>query len=107
MLTPEAETVSKFRLLILKKPNKNLEFYAEELNVSTQHLIRIVKKITNKTPHTLISELLMVNAKILLKNPNLTITEIADELSFSDTSSFGKFFKKHAGISPNSYKNEP
>lgn len=107
VLSPDAETVSKFRLLILKKPNNNLEFYADELNVSTQHLIRIVKRNTNKTPYTLISESLVINAKILLKNPNLTITEISEELSFSDNSSFGKFFKKHTDISPNSYRNKP
>lgn len=107
VLSADAEIVSKFRLLILKAPNNSLEFYAEKLNVSTQHLIRIVKKSTNKTPHKLISEFIVINAKILLKNPNLTIADISDELSFSDTSSFGKFFKKHTGISPNSYRNKP
>lgn len=107
ILSVDAEMVSKFQLLILKKPNNHLEFYARELHISKQHLIRTVKKITNKTPHTLISESIIINAKILLKSPDLTLTEISDELSFSDTSSFGKFFKKHTGISPNSYRNEP
>lgn len=106
VFSADLETVSKFRLLILKEPNNKLEFYAEKLNVSTQHLIRIVKRNTNKTPYTLISESLVINAKILLKSPKITITEISDELSFSDKSSFGKFFKKHTGMSPNSYRNE-
>lgn len=107
VVSAAVKTVSKFRLLILKKPNNKLDFYAEKLNISTPHLIRIVRKVTGKTPHALISESLLINAKILLKNPNITITEISEELSFSDNSSFGKFFKKHTGFSPHLYRSNP
>ncbi|MDR2384501.1 MAG: helix-turn-helix domain-containing protein, partial [Tannerella sp.] len=29
---------------------------------------------------------------------------IADELNFGDQSSFGKFFKKHTGLTPKEYR---
>jgi AraC-like DNA-binding protein len=43
-------------------------------------------------------------ASRLLREPELSIQEIAEKLSFSDQSSFGKFFKKHTGISPLKYR---
>ena len=30
--------------------------------------------------------------------------QIAEELAFSDQSSFGKFFKKHSGMTPMKYR---
>ena len=40
----------------------------------------------------------------LLRDPELTIQQIAEKMSFSDQSSFGKFFKKHTGVSPLKYR---
>ena len=42
----------------------------------------------------------------MLRNPALTIQQVASMLYFSDQSSFGKFFKKHTGITPKQYKDE-
>ncbi|MBQ2133511.1 MAG: helix-turn-helix domain-containing protein [Bacteroidales bacterium] len=47
-----------------------------------------------------------VKAKVLLRTPQLTIKEITDKLKFADQSSFGKFFKKHTGISPKKYRED-
>lgn len=38
------------------------------------------------------------------KNTNMTIQQIACELSFPNASSFGTFFKKHTGLSPKNYR---
>ncbi|NJO25503.1 MAG: AraC family transcriptional regulator [Bacteroidia bacterium] len=46
----------------------------------------------------------MLEAKLLLDNPALSIAEIADELNFSDQSFFGKYFKRLAGMSPKEYR---
>jgi AraC-like DNA-binding protein len=40
----------------------------------------------------------------LLRDPEMTIQQIAEELSFADQSSFGKFFKKQTGLSPLKYR---
>ena len=39
-----------------------------------------------------------------MKNTNMTIQQIACELSFPKASSFGTFFKKHTGLSPKNYR---
>jgi len=48
--------------------------------------------------------LLISEAKSLLKQKELTIQQIAEMLNFSDTSSFGKFFKRNSGVSPKKFR---
>lgn len=82
----------------------SVEFYAEKLCISKQYLSLIVKEKTRVTIGTVIASMRTEAASRLLRNPDLTIQQIAEMLSFADQSSFGKFFKKHAGISPLKYR---
>ena len=75
-------------------------FYAGQLNITPQYLSLIVKSLTGRTPSQFIFERLYCEARTLLCHPNLSIKEISELLQFSDQSAFGKFFKKHAGLSP-------
>jgi AraC-like DNA-binding protein len=45
----------------------------------------------------------MLEAKALLKLKDATIQEISNRLGFPDQSTFGKYFKRHAGVSPKEY----
>lgn len=51
-----------------------------------------------------INELLVIEAKSLLKSTGQSIGQIADFLHFADVPSFGKFFSRMAGISPRQYR---
>ena len=82
----------------------NIGFYAEKLCISKQYLSLIVKEKMRVTAGTIISSMRTEIAARLLRNPELTIQQIAEKLSFSDQSSFGKFFKKHTGVSPLKYR---
>lgn len=79
-------------------------FYANKLCISTQYLSLILKEISKSTAGDWISSHLITQAKILLRTKTSSIQEISDELYFSDQASFGKFFKKHTGISPKKYR---
>lgn len=46
------------------------------------------------------------DAKILLKNSNLTITDIAFTVGFSSSNYFTNVFKKAAGMSPSEYRKQ-
>jgi AraC family transcriptional regulator, transcriptional activator of pobA len=48
--------------------------------------------------------MVILEAKIMLQNPQLTIAEISDELHFPNQSFFGKFFKNYTELSPLQYK---
>ena len=82
----------------------SLDFYAEKLCISKQYLSLIVKEKTRVTAGKIIAVMRTEAASRLLRDPELTIQQIASRLSFADQSSFGKFFKKHTGVSPMRYR---
>lgn len=82
----------------------SVEFYAEKLCISKQYLSLIVKEKTRVTVGTIIAAMRAEAAARLLRDPEMTIQQIAAELSFADQSSFGKFFKKHIGVPPLRYR---
>ncbi len=79
-------------------------FYAEKLCISKQYLSLIVKEKMRVTIGTVIASVRTEMAATMLRDPDLTIQQVAENLSFSDQSSFGKFFKKHMGVSPMRYR---
>ena len=79
-------------------------FYAEQLCISKKYLSLIVKNKTRVSIGTIIAIIRMETAARLLRNPEMSIQQIAEAMSFSDQSSFGKFFKKHTGMSPLKYR---
>lgn len=86
------------------KTEHTVAFYARELCVTPEYLTRIMKSFSGKTVNQWISESLIREAEIALRNPELSVQQVSDLLNFSDQSSFGKFFKKHRGISPLAFK---
>jgi AraC-like DNA-binding protein len=52
----------------------------------------------------LIRDRILLEAKRLLINLDLTISEIAYQLNFSDNSYFTKFFKKYTGQKPDEFR---
>ncbi|RYF74887.1 MAG: helix-turn-helix domain-containing protein, partial [Cytophagaceae bacterium] len=46
----------------------------------------------------------VLEAKVLLFQSTLTIGQIAAELGFTDQSSFGRLFRKYAGVSPAQFR---
>ena len=104
-----SDTILKdFAELLMQNIRKetSIGFYAEKLCISKQYLSLIVKEKTRVTIGTIIASMRVEVASQLLRDPDLTVQQIAAELSFSDQSSFGKFFKKHTGVSPKKYRED-
>jgi AraC-like DNA-binding protein len=74
------------------------------LNVTPNHLNKCVKTTTDKTAQDLLNEMLILEAKSLLKYSNLQIAEIAVKLCNQTPSNFARFFKSQTGISPKEYQ---
>ena len=100
------EIVKEFLLLVYAhfKQERNIEFYSDKMNISRKHLTKTIKELVNKTPKQLISDAVIIEAKILLKNPKLSISDVVTELNFSDLAIFSKYFKIHTNYSPLQYK---
>jgi AraC family transcriptional activator of pobA len=109
-LKPEMSRKEELTMKFLKildnnfKRERGVQFYADKLFVTTDHLTKVLKDVAGKTAGKLIDDAVIMEARILLANPSLTIAQIADELQFSDQSFFGKFFKKNTGFSPSYYR---
>lgn len=101
-----AALVIKFKKLVnqyyLEK--QQVADYAGLLYVTPNHLNRTVKEISGRTASDHIAEMLLQEAKALLKHTDLSVAEIAYRLQFSEPSSFSRFFKKSAGQTALGYR---
>lgn len=86
------------------RTERQVQFYADKLNMTPTYLSRIVKDISGNTVGNHLSILLFNEACNLLKRSDMTIGEISMELNFSDQAAFTNFFKQHAHMSPNAYR---
>jgi len=99
------ELVHEFFTLIFEhyKEAKDVTFYANKLCVSPKYLSTLVRKETDRTAKDCIDHYLILESKVLL-NSSFTIQEISQQLNFPNQSFFGKYFKKHTGMSPLNYR---
>jgi AraC-like DNA-binding protein/mannose-6-phosphate isomerase-like protein (cupin superfamily) len=74
--------------------------YAERLHISPNHLNKSVKAITGKSPTRWIDEATVLEAKVLLVQSDLSISEIAATVGLADASYFSRLFKKYEGTTP-------
>ncbi len=83
---------------------RDVSFYAEQLCISTRYLSSIVHAISGRTAKALINQSAIIEIKMLLQTTDLSVQEIAYRLHFPDQSYLGRFFRKHTGESPTSYR---
>lgn len=83
---------------------RNVEWYARKLGITHAHLAIIIKQVIDKTCTDIIATMVIMDAKSQLKLTNQSIQEISDSLHFANVSFFGKYFKRHVGMSPQAYR---
>ena len=84
---------------------RKAQFYADKLGISLQHLSTTVKQVTGKNVLNIISDVVIMDAKAKLKSSTMTIQEVAYSLNFPNASFFGKYFKRHVGMTPLDFRN--
>lgn len=103
----EEITYDFFNLLLQPiKIENTTAYFADRLYISPKYLIKVVKATTGKSPGVFINEKITDNAKLLLKDSRLNISQISERLGFSEVSSFSKFFKKQTNLSPSQYREQ-
>ncbi len=83
---------------------REVSFYADKQFITSRHLTSVLKEVTGQTAGQIIAAFVMKEAKAQLSTTEQSLYEIALNLKFSDQYSFGHFFKKHSGESPNAYR---
>ena len=82
----------------------SLDLLSEKLFISTQSIKRIIMSVYGKTFNELKLELKMRNAKRLLRETNMNVSEIARLTGYSTTRGFLTAFSKYEGITPTQYR---
>lgn len=84
--------------------HKQVAQYAEMMHLSAWQLNAITKTLLDKTASELITEHIILESKRQLLATSDLVNQIADQLGYEDVSYFIRFFKKHTGYSPESFR---
>lgn len=113
---PDSRPVAPQKQLLLKSFRRLIDThyrtmrlpreYADLLYVTPNHLNALVQDLLGKTAGELIRDRILLEAKRLLVNAEMTVTEVAYELNFEDNSYFNRFFKKYTGLTPEEFRKQ-
>jgi|GEM_PF-2412265 len=94
--------VSKFLMNVSRHyiEKREVSFYADKAALSPKHFSRLVIRVTGKRPLKHIQDRVALEAEYMLLTRKYSISQIADILRFSNSSSFSRFFRKATGETP-------
>ena len=105
-ISRQEELFKRFIQLIHKHclNQREVSFYAQKMFITPRYLSAIAQAVAGETAKNIIDKHVILEIKVLLESTDLSIQEIANRLQFPDQSFFGRYFKKHIGISPQYYR---
>jgi len=82
----------------------SLEDVATSVGISKYYLSNMFKKIQGINFSSHLNNVRIEKAKMLLKNPQITVAQICEQVGFHDQQYFSKIFKKHTGMTVTEYR---
>jgi AraC family transcriptional activator of pobA len=103
---PAAALLSRFRALIEAnyRQDMSLADYALALRVTAKRLRACCGRVAGCTPLDVIQDRRLLEAKRLMLYSNLSVSEAAYYLGFSDPAYFSRFFSRRCGVSPRAFR---
>lgn len=91
-----------FRIHVVAGPlsRRPVTHYAELLHVTPDHLARVVRRVTGKTPSAWLHDRLLIEAVRLLTFTNQPTEQIAEALQFPTATQFSQWFRSRSGQTP-------
>lgn len=101
-----SEIFSTFIALVRQhcRQEHELSFYAGKMCLAERYLGRMIKQAGGNTAKYWIDKALLTNAQVMLRSGRNTISEISDELGFTQSGIFCRFFKNYTGQTPSEYR---
>lgn len=84
----------------------NLDAFCKELGLSKSNLYRKIKQITGYSPNEFIRNFRLETAAKMLKETDMTITEVYCAVGYNSLAYFSNCFKALYGMSPTEFKNK-
>jgi AraC family transcriptional regulator len=82
----------------------SLRALAKESGYSRVHFVRMFKAATGSSPHNYLLHLKVERVRELLKNPSMSLIDIALDCGFSSHSHMSRLFHKLVGVTPSDYR---
>lgn len=100
------EKIRQFKVLLDQHfvAHKTPSFYAGQLNITTNYLNKLCRNYKGLSSGEIIRKRIVTEARRMLHYTGLSVAEIAKELEFESASYFITFFKKNAGMTPESFR---
>ena len=86
--------------------NRNLAHYASRLCITPHYLTEVCKKVSGKPATYWIDRFTMQEITRLLRQKELSLTEIAERMNFSSVSYFSRYVQKRINLSPSEYRKD-
>ena len=90
--------------LVSKNGIPTIRQFAEKMNVSSNYLSDLVRKVTGISAKDHINDLVLRKAEEMLLGSDNSVSEIAYLLGFNYPHYFTRFFKLKTGITPSNYR---
>ena len=84
--------------------SRSVSYYADKLCLTPKYLSTVCKEVSGETASELINRYVVKDIDFLLKQRGRSVKEICNELEFPNLSFFGRYVKKHLGLSPKQYR---
>ena len=98
------EKATKYILENLSRPDLSVTELSDHLNLSRVGLYKKIKTATGRTPIEYIRVERMRHAAGLLRDPKLSVTEVANRVGFNSPRLFSAYFREEYGELPSQYR---
>jgi AraC family transcriptional regulator, transcriptional activator of pobA len=82
---------------------RQVSWYARTLGYSDRTLSRATQDAVGRTAKQFVDDRVLLEAKRLLTQADITIAECAKRTGFNDAANFSKFFRSRSGLSPSEF----
>lgn len=86
------------------RKERRVSWYAQQLKLTPKYLSEIVSSVSKCSPNAWIDKYVTNEIRIMLRQTDMKICDIAKELNFPNQSFLGKYFRENVGISPIKYR---
>lgn len=84
--------------------HREVTWYADKLFVSSKYLSEVCKSVSGKAANYWINRFTTIHIRKLLRERDLTFTQISDKFGFSSPAYFSRFVQKNLGVTPSAFR---